>query len=713
MRGGIIAFHLHWPHRTTAETTLRPAAATVILSGVRPGVLANHSGLELRVNRSARPRQREARKVPLPRDFAKNARISQNKCFRSTCCYACTQMPKLSFVSVIPITLLLAACAGNHAGDERSESAHTARTPVFQNEQYFWANTDYETFRSVAQRAPFQTDAPLGNEPLTTRLQAWANAIHAVVSVDVKSATGKDLVTPRPIVVIVPAKQANGWVSGIPACLTDKADLSSLGLKSRLPRTAALAFLEYGKVREAYRIFGGPPPRCVDPKNWPPSKAPFLKFFESLGAQCKVSNLGAGIAVNGTGCELVEPSTGPTEASQLTMYVPSPFIHITTAAVALAETEEAIASVIAHELGHYYRSHAVAELAMNKFNYWYQQTAIPKPQTPAPLADSAALETRFQKTMPFPMARVQGQRFGYRLTSFLVDPLARALSEAKLCAGTTVKLGEWTQSFAVLGPAFATKETQKAYLEYEEALIACAATVPLFSGDKVGALNRAKLQEAMGSLAAELALPAIEATTMGEALSRLNERALKAGAEADAFLLEVKQRSLGRYTAEQEADEFAVEYLSRVGVEPKTQLETNLQLLKARGALDPEAFAAANGGLDLSSCEKLYRNGWTSKDASNTIVPAIIPLGNLHDSHHGGCYRLYNMSQEVRAHKTVASGSAPTKVDWKPLREIARKATAEFELSPVRAALPAPQVGGAPSTLERRAADAKGVLIFD
>ncbi|NOU29086.1 MAG: hypothetical protein HOO96_14385, partial [Polyangiaceae bacterium] len=58
---------------------------------------------------------------------------------------------------------------------------------------------------------------------------------------------------------------------------------------------------------------------------------------------------------------------------------------------------------------------------------------------------------------------------------------------------------------------------------------------------------------------------------------------------------------------------------------------------------------------------------------------AFVPLGNLLEPHHGDCYRLFNMSQELRAHKYKTAGAAPTfAATWSTLQTEAQRITDAF-----------------------------------
>ena len=615
--------------------------------------------------------------------------------------------PSLLRLAALAVLSLSVHCSSTGEAIDTDEGATTSKTPIYENSPYFWAQTDYPTFRQVAQAAPFRIGEPLAeNDPLTMRLQAWADRIHDEVARDVHRKTGKDLVAPRPILKIVPAKEANGWVSGIPACFTADADLSALGTHGRPAKTAKLAFVSFDGVKEALSFFGAAPPKCAQPTNWR-SQDEAITFFNASGSKCKLARVGDHVTVRGEGCKL-EGSDAPTAAKQLTYYAASPYVHFTTAMIALGKDEHALVGILAHELGHYYRAHVVSDVVMGKYNYWYEQKNPPEAIVPPPSGDSVALEERFHRVSPYARPKVPGQKISYRLTSFVVDDLGPLLVAANDktfgCANAVTKLeGDWTGDFNGFGASYVTKSTMESYLAYESALLACAARVPVSAGGG-GALKLTEVRDAAQAGATEFATPAVASGTLADVLKTLQDRASVLDREEAELMSSLESRRLGRWTAEQEADDFSLEYYSRVGLTPSTRIETYLDLIKAHVEIDAERFAGRNGGLDLPTCEAMYRADWMKTSAGGQKELVFVPLGDLHDPHHGDCYRLFNMSQEQRAHRFRKSGASPSFAEpWESIQAAAKRATDAFK--------PSGGGGGAHTPLPGKALPPGGTIV--
>jgi hypothetical protein len=605
--------------------------------------------------------------------------------------------------AVAGVSLLALAslhCSSSQEAPEgESEDAVSVKTPIYDNSPYFWALTDYATFQQVSMPAPFRVGPPLTEtDPVTVRLQTWVDRIHEAVAKDVRRKTGKDLVAPKPIVKVLPSKEANAWVSGIPACFTAEADLSALGTPLRPARATNLAFVGFDGVTEATSLFGAPPPKCAAPTNWR-SVDDALSFIKASGSKCKLERVGDRVKVSGPGCA-IQGDDAPTTAKQLTYYAASPFIQITTAMLALAKDENQVVGVLAHELGHYYRAHIVSDLVMGKYNFWYDQKNPRGLTPPSPSPDAVTLEERFHRVSPYARPKIEGQKLSYRLTSLLVDNLGSLLSAANAangakfaCADAVGKLAEpWSSDFRGFGASFVRKPTKDGYLAYESALLACAARVPVTSGGGGGTLKLLDVREAVRTRGTEVALPEVVAGTLADVLTTLQDRASVIDRDEEGLMSLIEARPLGRWTAEQEADNFSLSYYVRLGLAPSTRIDTEFEMVKAHNAIDPDHFVDRNGGLDLATCEAMYRADWMTTSSSGLKELAFVTLGDLHDEHHGDCYRLFNLTQELRAHDYRKSGTAPTfAASWEETRSAAAHLTDSFKAGGNGGDLQAPQ----------------------
>lgn len=585
------------------------------------------------------------------------------------------------FLAAGVVSTLCFNCNANDESTLAAESEATSRTPVFANTPGYWADTSADDFSSLAKQPRYQRARYefAENDVLRARLQTWADRIHQEVQHDVQNSTGSALVAPKPTIRVVQDKAVNGWVTGLNACLTGPVDLAGIGTNGRPARETAVAILKRDGIEELSFNLDAGPPRCATATNWNDLDAG-IAFVNATGGKCKLRRAGDRVEVFGEGCAL-RAASGATSARQLAYFATSPYVTFTTGMLARITDERVLVGILAHELSHYYRAHVVSDLLMTKYDYWYEQKDPPDPVTPAPASDSAALEADFVRLMPMPMIPVPGQKLSYRLTLILLDTVAEELVSASnargadfACSGVVAQLmQDWRLDFGYLGATYAPKASQESYLKMEKDLLACASKVPVTEAGGNGALPLPKLRAGVARFASHLARADVVLSegTLADVIATLQATAAPLDAAADAFRDKVRSRRLGRYTVEQEADEMSLEYFTRLGFDAKLRTDLELEMVRGFASADPAAFAAFDG-VDFETCESWYRTGFRDGDR-----PIFVPLGNLHDPHHGYCYRLFNLTQEQRAHRYQATGTPPTfAAPWESVRLAAERATA-------------------------------------
>jgi hypothetical protein len=114
----------------------------------------------------------------------------------------------------------------------------------------------------------------------------------------------------------------------------------------------------------------------------------------------------------------------------------------------------------------------------------------------------------------------------------------------------------------------------------------------------------------------------------------------------------MKERNLGFYTIEQEADEIALELLANIGVPPNVAMEVDLESLKME---EESGWPRAPGDLGWAECMMLRDQAF--RDADGKIVSP--PVGDPNDAHHNGCFRVFNMQRELQAHRYQLGTRAP------------------------------------------------------
>jgi hypothetical protein len=125
---------------------------------------------------------------------------------------------------------------------------------------------------------------------------------------------------------------------------------------------------------------------------------------------------------------------------------------------------------------------------------------------------------------------------------------------------------------------------------------------------------------------------------------------------------------LGYYTIEQEADELALEWMSRLGLNPNDALEVSLKLAQVaeeqRLGLDAAPLVTAYG-----RCRELMSRDW--RDELGQVE--WVAIGDFRDRHHDSCYTVFNLWRELRAHAYLsfsASDGYAFPGDWVEVMEL-------------------------------------------
>lgn len=564
-----------------------------------------------------------------------------------------------------------AACA--HRGVDR-DPAHVAEEPVAALSKFNWIEVGAEDFARSAQRPPFGVGRPLAPEhPLVARLQAWSDSIHEEVRRDFQRQFPKEtFLIPRPLIQVVPSREANAWVSGLPICIDLPVIVSTPsavpGVRAKRLLLEAAAYQE----RTAARGPLGPPP-CLKAAA-SSDLAGFVDWFNAFSPDCRLELAQGTLRLSGERC-LEKTSRGFSEAEGLEYYAISNRIHFTSKFLEITEEEDGVIGTIAHELGHYYRTHTIMMLLGRRYEFWYRQSDPPRPGVPEPLADSTAINAEIDRYMPRPVPVVAGRQLGLAMSGFIVSSLASWLRQRAEAAGpgfscaSAVELlkGAWTSDFNCLSCPSASVEAEQKYLRYEKELLQCASKVKVAPGEITGVVRSSGLARHVSRMP--------EASDLRGVLRELNDQALEIDRWLARFLRRMADENLGYYTSEQEADDFAVEYVAKIGRDPSRVNERKFMQYRYLWDKEPRDFLAKNGGVSFDDCLQRRAEGWRRP----------LPFGTFHDIHHGACFRFFNMDQEVRAHGWKASGKPPPvfRETWSSLRALAAKVSSGFAPPPM------------------------------
>lgn len=539
--------------------------------------------------------------------------------------------------------------------------AHDSATPVYSLSKFNWVEADDTTFAANAEPPPFRVGQKLAaKDMIVVRLQKWADLIHAAAAADYSAQNlGLPFTVPRPKIGVYPAKTPQAWSAGFPVCFKIPSRVATAG--ENATKIRGMIHLEADTYYERAPNFINPTPvNCIESKA---NIDEFIAWFNSFNGDCRLFNEGGTVVIRGDSCKQ-KFGEGISEASGIEYYAVSNHIYFTSQMIAIGEGEAGIVATLAHELGHYYRTHTIQTLLGQRYEYWYQQEVPPRAGKPLKLANSDEYSSTLKKLLPYPMPIVERRKFAYILRDFLVSrikgPLKEICGEACSCNAALKMVNEpWSYDF--LGMNYSvSKESQKKYLAYEDELIRCSRDLEI--------TNRDSWTEAYKDTFAEKFISEFPSSNnLFSILETLNEKAMEVDREYRDFELQLIHGRIGFYTSEQEADDFAAEYVAKIGLDP---LQANLEKYRHYRA-DPDYseddFLARNGGLTFERCLALREGEWSH----------VVPMGSLTDIHHGGCYRLFNMDQEVKAHGWSAAPVAKPqfKQSWAEVLQRAKAIT--------------------------------------
>jgi hypothetical protein len=542
----------------------------------------------------------------------------------------------MRFRSLGLLTCLVAACSSSTSDStNRSESPHTAGELTWKNEPFSWTTMSQEEVDPLLG----QTSAP-ATHAITTRLQDWVDRFDTAVRSIVQEKTGQKLVAPKPKVRVVVDANVNAYIMGLPFCLASAA--------------------APGPDVKDVRVFATPTrfqdnlPVCLDANGWPASPAP-VDWFNSLGGMKLQAKADA-----------IEIDTGsyPLRVAKVGVMSAVALVNVNAGFVAALGEKSAVVSV-AHELGHYYRSH-MATASSSHYSFWFDDGQH-APKRPLPVADHEQYEKDYER-LKEPRFVVSGQKFHARIGSTLV-------AWASQMRNTTVPAGHACERMKKESSAWPdgvldeltvgtnvplTDSARKAYLALEKAAAPCIDNVTLTDDPTTapwGADNRISRQWFVDAVDQPLVSAGLTSrSTLEQLVEDLTTSAKALDAEVPVFVKRLTDNKIGLYTTEQEADDISMELATRVGLTKDDVFTSYLDLMKFIEKAAPAADAAkVNGPLSAKDCEALLTKGF--KDGDRDVY---IPLGSLEDPHHSTCYRIFNLYRESEAHQyTVATANLP------------------------------------------------------
>ena len=390
--------------------------------------------------------------------------------------------------------------------------------------------------------------------------------------------------------------------------------------------------------------------------------ASFVKWLNALSARpnaCHFEEKDGTIIALGS-CKVAEDFISglrQVPGKQIAINVPVPALLVTSGLIKSLKDPLALQAIVAHEMAHYLRSHTTTE---GLYDAIYVQNSLGVGPIPSDIPELQSLVKKLQlagqKETYYPIPNSRYSWAALRLLNMLGNT-----NSNKLCGEANVKCltalnrarelyrNIWTpltKKYKGLYPdpqtmPFPSEEVGK-YFELENAVFEAFLMLKIKRNESDLGVDIALLKETVIFSTHDSALTNMNfdgISGVDAAMVLAQKAILGREAEIRGLVLEAREKRLGVYSYEQNADEIALELLSRTGLNPNT-------LALAIAEVGAVAIADPLFEIPWSECMRLRNQGW--RDNNQEVY---VPLGRLDvGSHHSHCYRLFNMDRELSTH---------------------------------------------------------------
>ncbi|MBM4251946.1 MAG: hypothetical protein FJ146_08235 [Deltaproteobacteria bacterium] len=604
--------------------------------------------------------------------------------------------------SVLSVGLSIICSACGASDNSRSALKHDAAKPVRNSLAWNWrdvSDAEYSDVMAVILGIPQNAILPSTHE-LTERVQSWVDRIDTTM----RSRHADELANvPKPRAKVITKADPNAFVAPVPSCYDVPVRFGdSVSPRRRSGSSVSKVIIE-SRLGSVQPWESGAP--CIDGASTQDAAETLQQLVARFNASspngCKFSIASDGALIVGKACE-VDSSLGSVSGADGIVLLQTAN-HVTVHSGILSMmSEAAFASVLTHELGHYYRAHVTAHEA--DYGFFYTQTPEHidhRPQAEPKLAELGTQAVKATEVLDRStyFVKVEGQQLRSNYYFLVGSLVAKSRTASPACKAAYVEATSY--SFEDTMGMFPIQKDLKpgqaeAYLAFESAALACLKTLK-FGGSMGFAAGSGYSWASLKDLAAKPTWPkwladvtpdsetalaelnlfvadsvgassaeSVE-SSVADAVLKLNRSLESVEDHAVTVLEKAHEERLGQYTYEQEADDFAVEVTAKIGLDP-------VAVTDAMRSLGKGQQSSLHGmSLGEKDCEKLMKNKWHDADGQYVFVP----VGGFVDPHHSICYRIFNIDREVSAHKVVkANVKLPAYDDhsWKDLqREADRK----------------------------------------
>lgn len=543
-----------------------------------------------------------------------------------------------------------------------------------ENAPYFWTKgISYEDFYNLNAITGFDAYYELQDDStkLTQFVQSLLNHADAIIKTDYLAKISDDtkdkteLYAPTPMAkVVVSSSEFNAWVSSVPVGIGAQFGSEPQANTAVLLDPGHVSLLDYD-INQFKQTRQG---------QWTVAGA--TEFWNSGKPRCRIKNdVKNPLIVVARDPENCIDSEA--QGSETLIASTAQFIHITTDLLAsLTRLNDAIV-IITHELGHYYLGHTTDAMRA-RLNYWFNRdennVSIPIKSAETEKFKQAYLEV-FEKGHPngvVPFADQSG--FSPRMRGFLLSGLTgvfenqlRNLEALSIKSDSFPCLKAYELSLDTssnwrkeVSSAIAPKpENIKLMEKYFSLIKKCSTELFLKDGSEGNSLSASAVFKAgRNNLPGMFVKISVRpGMSLFDFINDLNNKALILDQKRIKLLEQVSRNHVGLYTTEQAADEFGMILAMKMGLSKEEIIETWFRFMEAIDFMIDEVYGKGkaetmhqlNNEMNAKECRLAYTNGFTTINSKKQKVPMQVSLGNLEDSHHATCYRIYNLWKILNA----------------------------------------------------------------
>lgn len=595
---------------------------------------------------------------------------------------------KPSRYGVAAALLLVLPVGCGQKPESASHVKHDANLPTRGNYGWMWQEVTDADYRDKI--APLLGVAANDILPSNHKLTKKTQALLDLIDESVRRAHATELAqVPRPRAKVLLAENPNAFVAPVPVCYQVPVKVRT----NEAGKSAARVFFDLTTGEVSAWPAGV---ECVDASgDGLKALQSVAEKFNAVSRDCQLALSADHQLVPSVECKRADDLDGITGAKSVAILQTANQISVHSSMFSLM-SEEAFVGVLAHELGHYYRSHITAH--QDEYGFFYTLTENQPANRPTPepgqkdLGQGAVASSTLLGVAdvysPVPRQTLRSELY------FSVGSVVSAVCKAGDCPAACQKAKKdfASSAFKMAIDTFpfagGSAQQDKAYGQFEAEALACLEKLTLVEESDVVTGTSVSIG-AMQSLIKEpiwpqwlFDLPDAQAGQVAEMNALLSERLaketpkatdLKSYVIAASHLLTEQDEDmrrtlkqafdlhLGQYTTEQEADEEAAEWLAGMGLSPS-------HVVEAMHSLGAGADAEL-GGMVLSQadCDDLWKRHWQASDGSY----AFVPIGDYSEIHHSICYRMFNLEREIKAHKEEpASGTGLPPMGGEPWRQL-------------------------------------------